>query len=254
MKQKTTQNNSSLYSYRYHELPLKMAELWKSHSGSPAMLTAARQNFMTAAARRFSLRTWRGFGTNNRTHRNGTSMPTAQIFISYSHQDKAFREELEKNLKPYLRAGSITNWSDQQIAPGSQWFPEIECALENSKIAVLLVSHDFLASDFVHEHELGPVLEKAEEGGVKILWVPIRDSAYKKTPLKDYQAVVLDPSKPLASMTKARRDKAWVKICEEIEKAVSEVKTAKAISNIELKLGEQREDIQTIALLARAVH
>jgi tetratricopeptide (TPR) repeat protein len=81
-----------------------------------------------------------------------------------------------------------------------------------------------LSSDFIHEHELGPVLKEATRGGVKILWFPIRDSAYKKTPLKDYQAAVLDPSKPLASMTKARRDQAWVKICEEIEKAVKRPK------------------------------
>ena len=168
-------------------------------------------------------------------------------------KDKRWRDDLEIHLKPYLRGGSIVSWSDQQIAPGSEWLKEIQLVLANSKIAVLLVSPDFLASDFIHEHELGPLLKEATRGGVKILWVPVRESGYKKTPLKDYQAAVIDPSKPLAAMTPAGRDKAWVKICEEIERAVSEVKTAKAINNIELKLGEQREDIQTIALLARAV-
>ena len=177
----------------------------------------------------------------------------AQVFISYSHKDRKWRDELEIQFKPYLRGGSIVSWSDQQIAPGSEWFKEIQSALVNSKVAVLLVTPAFIASDFIHEHELGPLLKGATQGGVKILWVPVRESGYKKTPLKDYQAAVLDPSKPLAAMTPAARDRAWVKICEEIEKAVSEVKTAKAISNIELKLGEQREDIQTIALLARAV-
>jgi hypothetical protein len=121
------------------------------------------------------------------------------------------------HLRPYLRGGSIVSWSDQQIAPGSEWFREIQSALTNSKIAVLLVSPDFLASDFIHEHELGPLLKEAKQGGVKILWVPVRAAAYKRTPLKNYQAV-LDPSKPLAAMTKARRDQAWVKICEEIQK------------------------------------
>jgi TIR domain len=166
-------------------------------------------------------------------------MPTAQIFISYSHQDKTFRDELETNLKPYLRAGFITSWSDQQIAPGSQWFPEIESALANSKIAVLLVSPHFLASNFIHENELAPLLKKAEEGGVKILWVPVRDSAYKVTPLKNYQAVH-DPGNPLAKMTEADRDSAWVTVCEKVEKALSELKTEKAISNIELRLKEQQ--------------
>ena len=98
---------------------------------------------------------------------------------------------------------------------------QIQSALANSKVAVLLVSPDFIASDFIYEYELGALLKEAEQGGVKILWVPIRDSAYKRTPLKDYQAAVLDPSKPLAAMTPARRDKAWVRICEEIEKAVN---------------------------------
>jgi internalin A len=124
-----------------------------------------------------------------------------QVFISYSHKDKKWREELETHLKPYLRNGAIMSWSDQQIEPGSQWATEIEIALANSGIGVLLVSPDFLNSDFIHEMELGPLLTKAEQGGAKILWIPVRSSAYKQTPLKNYQAVI-EPEKPLAAMTK----------------------------------------------------
>src|SRR5271157_5238595 len=138
--------------------------------------------------------------------------PRNKVFISYSHKDKKWRDDLDTHLKPYLRGGSIVSWSDQQIAPGSEWFKEIQSALTNSKIAVLLVSPDFLASDFIHEHELGPLLKDAKQRGVRILWVPVRDSAYMQTALKDYQAVP-DPSKPLATWPKAKRDQAWVKIC-----------------------------------------
>jgi hypothetical protein len=147
-------------------------------------------------------------------------VPRDQVFISYSHNDIKWREDLEKRLKPFLRAGSIKSWSDKQISPGSKWFGEIKSAMADTKVAVLLVSPDFLASDFIHEHELGPFLKETEQGGVKILWVPVRASGYEQTPLADYQAV-LDPSKPLAGMTKAKRDQAWVKICEEIAKAVN---------------------------------
>ena len=148
-------------------------------------------------------------------------MPRDKVFISYSHKDTRWREELEVQLKPYVRGGSIVSWSDEQIARGSKWFGEIKSALAQTKVAVLLVTPDFLASDFIHEHELGPLLKEAEQGGVKILWVPVHASAYKQTLLKNYQAVLDDPGKPLAGMTKAKRDQAWVKVCEEIEKAVN---------------------------------
>jgi hypothetical protein len=87
--------------------------------------------------------------------------------------------------------------------PGSQCFSEIKTALTNTKVAVLLVTPDFLASDFIHEHELGPLLKQAERDGVEILWVPVRDSAYKQSPLKNDQAV-FDPAKPLAGMMGAQ--------------------------------------------------
>jgi hypothetical protein len=61
---------------------------------------------------------------------------------------------------------------------------------------LLLVTPDFIASDFIHQYELGPVLKEAEQSGVRILWVPVRDSSYKKTPLTNYQAVI-NPTRPL---------------------------------------------------------
>lgn len=146
-------------------------------------------------------------------------MPRNQVFISYSHRDKKWRDEFTTNLKPYLRDHPITSWSDQQIAPGSEWFNEIKSALENSKIAILLVSPDFFASDFIHAHEFGPLLKKAEQGGVTILWIPVRASSYEQTALKSYQALH-DPGQPLADMSKAKRDRAWLQICKEFENAV----------------------------------
>ena len=141
-----------------------------------------------------------------------------QVFICYSRKDKRWLDDLQTHLKPYVRSGSVTAWCDERVAPGAEWFEEIKRALASTKVAVLLVTKDFFASEFIHEHELTPLLKEAEKGDVRIIWIPIRACAYKETPLKDYQAAI-DPEKPLANM-RADRDKAWVKICEEIKKAV----------------------------------
>ena len=141
------------------------------------------------------------------------------VFISYSHKDTKFLDQLLIHLKPLERAGKLTKWSDRQIASGSAWFSEIQESLARTKVAVLLVTPNFLASDFIHEHELGPLLSQATKGGIRILWIPVRASSYEETALRDYQALS-SPDKPLAQM-KAERDAAWVKICSEIKKAIT---------------------------------
>ena len=128
---------------------------------------------------------------------------------------------MRTQLKPYLRKGAFKAWSDKDIEPGSEWFAKIKTQLAEASVAVLLVSPDFLASDFIDTYELGPVLKEAESGGVKILWVLIRDCAYNETRLKDYQAVVSPPGVPFAAMKPAKRDTAWRKVCEAIKRAVS---------------------------------
>jgi hypothetical protein len=140
------------------------------------------------------------------------------VFICYSHKDKVVLEELLTHLKPLERTLRISAWSDRRIRPGASWFRQIKSALASTKVAVLLVTKDFLASDFIREHEMRPLLREAQKGGVHILWVPVRACLHNETPLKDYQAV-LSPEKPVAEMKKDKRDKAWVKICEEIKKA-----------------------------------
>jgi hypothetical protein len=141
------------------------------------------------------------------------------LFISYSHADKRFLTELLKHLKPLVRNGLVSKWSDLQIAPGSEWEAEIQNALAKTKRALMLVSPDFLDSDFIHDHELGPLLKQAEQGGVRILWIPIRASSYKLSGLSKYQALS-PPEKPLAKMQKAKRDEAWVLIVERINESM----------------------------------
>lgn len=147
----------------------------------------------------------------------GSHPARASVIISYSHKDKKYLDDLLTHLKPLTRAGRVSHWSDKQIKPGSEWAAEIEAALKAARVAVLLVTKDFLASDFIHEHELGPLLKRAKEEGVVILWVLVRDCNWKKTPLSGLQAAY-PTDKPLTRHTWGR-DAAWVAICDEIEKA-----------------------------------
>lgn len=145
-------------------------------------------------------------------------MPRDQVFISYSHKDRKWLDALLTHLQPYIRDDSISPWSDKDIQPGSKWFEQIRAELDRARVAVLLVTPNFLASDFVHKHELTPILTEAEKGGVTILWIHVRASSYQKTPIAEYEAVI-DPAKPLAQM-KAERDAALVQICTSITRTL----------------------------------
>ena len=143
-----------------------------------------------------------------------------QVFISYSHQDKQWLDKLQTTLKPLTRKGQLSVWADTEIRAGSKWEVEIREALASAKVAVLLVSQDFLASDFIADDELPPLLGAAEEKGLTILWVPVTDSLYKDTEIGKYQAAS-DPSKPLDSLSQAEVHRVLVNICEQIKEAAN---------------------------------
>ena len=84
-----------------------------------------------------------------------------------------------------------------------------------AKVAVMLVTKDFLASDFISEQELGPLLKMAGGGVVKILWVLVGNCNWKHTLLNELQAAY-PPTFPLAQMKAPRRDSACVAVCEQI--------------------------------------
>jgi len=76
------------------------------------------------------------------------------VFISYSHKDSAYLDEILRMMSPLKRAGQVRTWTDRDIAPGQRWRDEIEAAKARTAVALLLVSADFLASDFINDHEL----------------------------------------------------------------------------------------------------
>jgi formylglycine-generating enzyme required for sulfatase activity len=142
-----------------------------------------------------------------------------QLFISYSHVDRGWVERLQTMIRPLVRSHGLRLWDDSQIQPGDKWREEIETALAAAKVALLLVSSDFLASEFVTNSELPQLLAAAAEEGLRILWVPLRPSLVRVTPIDAYQAL-LDPGRPLAAMNPVEQDEALVKIALAIQEAL----------------------------------
>jgi hypothetical protein len=96
-------------------------------------------------------------------------MNDTPVFISYSHKDEAFKDELERYLAPLRRQGLVRPWSDRQIEPGGDWHEEIRAAVAGAHVAILLVSANFLASEFIMTRELPWLLERRRKSGMVVV-------------------------------------------------------------------------------------
>jgi hypothetical protein len=143
-----------------------------------------------------------------------------QIFISYSHKDQKWLERLRTHLRPFEQAYQIRIWDDKKIGAGVKWRDEITKALASTKVALLLVSPNFLASEFITREELPRLLEAARKEKIIILWIAISASAVFETEIKDYQAAN-DPTKPLDTLKPARLNEELVKIGELVKSVMT---------------------------------
>ena len=141
-----------------------------------------------------------------------------EVFISYSHKDKVWLDKLQTHLKPLVRNKRVSVWADTDIKAGSKWRNEIRNAILRAKVAVLLVSPEFLASDFIADNELPTILNAAENEDLTIIWIPVSSSLYNETSIEDYQAAH-DPSEPLDKLSDAAKNEALVAICRKIAAA-----------------------------------
>jgi hypothetical protein len=119
-----------------------------------------------------------------------------KAFICYCHRDLNYLGRLHVHLAFYEKRGLLNIWDDMKILPGTLWREEITKALHSAKVAVLLVSADFLASKFIAENELPPLLASARSDGTIILPVILGPCRFSDSELSQFQAIN-NPSKPL---------------------------------------------------------
>ena len=141
-----------------------------------------------------------------------------KIFVSYAHEDRPWLEKLTKTLQPFVEERPGVVWTDTEIQVGDDWLAEIERALSQTRVAVLMVSENFLSSKFIKSKELPSLLDAKN---VTIAWVLVRPCLVEKTPIASYQAAH-DPKKSLEELANepGQPQKALVEICKEIMKLV----------------------------------
>jgi hypothetical protein len=143
-----------------------------------------------------------------------------RIFVSYSHNDKAWLDRLVKMVKPYLRDAEVELklWVDTDLKAGQQWDAEIRKGLEEAGVAVALVSDEFLASSYVVDHELPSMIKAAENGELQLLWVYVSSAGWEVTPLKNFQATH-DTKKPLSLLSEAEQDEILKSVAQQMKAA-----------------------------------
>jgi TIR domain len=142
-----------------------------------------------------------------------------KVFISYSHSDNSFLTEIQRHFKPFLN--KIDYWDDTKILPGQKWKEEIENALKQTKVAILLISTDFLGSDFVMNHELPKLLKSAEKDGTVILSVILKPCLFEEfADLNKFQAMN-PPSRPISKMSEDERDDILVNLVRQTKRILN---------------------------------
>ncbi|MGH9722340.1 MAG: toll/interleukin-1 receptor domain-containing protein, partial [Bryobacteraceae bacterium] len=147
--------------------------------------------------------------------------PAIRIFYSYSHKDERLRNELETHLRLLQRHGLIDPWQDRLIDPGDEWKPEIDQNLERADIILLLISADFIASDYCHDIEMKRALERHSKGEARVIPVILREVDWRIAQFKKLQPLPKDGKPVTAWRTK---DKGWRNVAEGIRKAVEEMR------------------------------
>lgn len=141
-----------------------------------------------------------------------------QIFICYSHADEVWRKKVETAIKSMEFEGfTLVVWSDTKIRTSTRWRKEIFNALSKSRIAILLVSNDFLASEFIQKQELPRILGKAKNDNLRIMSIIISYCRYSENKsLSQYQSLN-PPDTPLLSMGRDKQDLYLYYLTKEIE-------------------------------------
>jgi len=140
-----------------------------------------------------------------------------KVFFCYAHEDKNLLGQLDKHLSPLKRLGQIISWHDREIQGGTEWEIEIEKQLMTANIILLLISPDFISSDYCYSVEMKKALEMHQNGQARVVPIVLRPVDWKSTPLKNLQ-ILPTGGKPITLWP--NRDQAFTDVAQGIRRIV----------------------------------
>ena len=141
------------------------------------------------------------------------------VFISYAHEDEPLCRQLEAHLSLQRRQGLISEWHDREILPGAEWSREIDQHLEAASLILLLISPDFLASDYCYEIEMQRALERHKQGEVCVIPIILRPCDWRTSPFARLQCLPRDGK---AVTTWQNPDEAFLAIVQGLRRMIEE--------------------------------
>jgi nuclear transport factor 2 (NTF2) superfamily protein len=145
-----------------------------------------------------------------------------EVFFSYAHEDEPWRDELDKHLSLLKRQHLIASWHDRNILPGLNWKQEIDSHLRSAQIILLLISSNFLASEYCWGVELQEAMRRHQTGEALVIPIIVRPVDWHDAPFGTLQAL---PRENRAITSWPNPDEALLQVTEGIRKAVTQWQT-----------------------------
>lgn len=140
-----------------------------------------------------------------------------ELFYSYSHKDEGMRQRLETHLSVLKRAGAIAGWHDRRIGAGAEWKQQISDHLESADVILLLISSDFLASDYCWDIEMKRALERHDRGDALVIPIMLHPVDWEGAPFAKLEVLPRD-GRPVSKWSK--QDEAFTDVAKGIRAAV----------------------------------
>ncbi len=157
-------------------------------------------------------------------------MPQPTIFISYNHKDEAEKEELLAQLGVLQSDGLISLWNDDQIQAGADWEQEIKEAIAEARVAILLITANFLTSDFILGQEVPALLERRRNEGLTVFPVIAKPCAWKMVDWLTKMSVMPKNNRPVWSDGGCHADEDLAEIATEVAMIIKKAaKTPQAV-------------------------